>query len=189
MEGVYWAVVTPLFARGLQRVDISEFGTVPLYPHKTPFLVAMSRVLSVFAILVAVMVTLLLLGLTAFHSYFGTGSILYLKVLVLLGYLLTLWTFLYPHVKLANLVKRGKERTLLRIRHEINRIYEKIDKPESADFELLKHLMGLHETVSKGPNTVISFASLRAFIGSIITPTIVAGLSIYWKSIFQKLID
>lgn len=187
-QGGYWAIMTPLMTRELRRGDVSEIGIYPLYPSKSPILVAVSKVLSVFAIWDAVMVTLCLIGLFALRTDFSRGSILYLAVLVLAGYLITSWTFLYPQFNLAQVVQRAKESTLLQVQRESNRLYEELGKLENVDFERLKHLMELHETVSREPKTVISFSGLRSFLGSLITPTIVAILGVLdWASILQKL--
>ena len=150
-QGGHWAIVTPLMTRKLRRGDVSEIGVYPLYPSKTPILVAVSKVLSVFAIWDAVMVTLCLIGLFALRPDFSRGGILYLLALVLAGYLVTSWQFLYPQFNLAQVVQRAKEDTLLRIQRESKRLYEELGKLENADFERLKHLMELHETVSRGP--------------------------------------
>jgi len=180
----YWAVITPLITRELRRSDISEIRVYPLYPNKTPFLVAVSKVLSVFAIWDAVMVTLCLIGLFALRLDFSKGNALYFLMLVFVGYLVTSWTFLYPQFNLTQVVQRAKEKTLHQIQHESSRLYEEPDKLENADIERLKHLMEIHEIVRKSPNTVIGFSGLRSFIVSLITPTIVSVLGLF----MQKLI-
>jgi len=129
-QGGYWAIVTPLMTRELRRGDVSEIGVYPLYPSKTPYLVAVSKVLSMFAIWDAVMVTLCLIGIFALRPDFSKGGILYLLMLILVGYLVTSWTFLYPQFNLAQVVQRAKENTLLQIRLESNRLYEELEKLE-----------------------------------------------------------
>ncbi len=187
-QGGYWAIVAPLMTRKLAQGDVPEIGIYSLYLSKTPILVAVSKVLSVFAIWDAVMVTLCLIGLFVLRPDFGRGSILYLIALVLGGYLVTSWTFLYPQFNLARVVERVKENTLLQIQLESNRLYKRLGKLENADFERLKHLMELHESVNRGPNTVISLSGLRSFFGSLIGPTIVAILGVWdWDSMLQKL--
>ncbi len=134
------------------------------------------------------MVTLCLIGLFALRLDLSEGNVLYFLILVFIGYLFTSWTFLYPQFNLAQVVKRAKEKTLHQIQRESSRLYEEPDELENADIERLKHLMELHEAVSRAPNTMISFSGLRAFIGSLITPTIVAVLGLFCKNLVQKLI-
>jgi len=187
-QGGYWAIVTPLMTRKLAQGDVLEIGVHSLYPSKTPILVAVSKVLSIFAIWDAVMITLCLIGLFALRPDFNRSSILYLVALVLAGYLVTSWTFLYPQFNLAQVIKRAKENTLLQIQRESNRLYKRLGKLGNADFGRLKHLMELHESVNRAPNTVISLSGLRSFFGSLIAPTIVAIFGVWnWESMLQKL--
>ncbi|TET43689.1 hypothetical protein E3J62_12580 [candidate division TA06 bacterium] len=170
----YWAVFAPFATRLLRGSDASEIGLDPLYPNETPILVAMSRTLSVYALWHGFVATLCLILLFTLQPDFGEGGTRYVLVFVLLSYLISFWTFLYPQFNLSQLVYRAKQDTLLKIRAESSKLYENLDKLERADFERLENLRGLHDTVSKWRNTVVGFSGLRSFIASLIMPALTA---------------
>lgn len=170
----YWAILTPFATRQLRGCDASEIGLDPLYPNETPILVAMSRTLSVYALWHGFVATLCLVLLFTLRPDFSKGGTPYVLVFVLLSYIISFWTFLYPQFNLAQLVYRGKQHTLLKIRAESSKLYENLDRLEKADFERLENLRGLHDTVSKWRNTVVGFSGLRSFIASLIMPALTA---------------
>jgi hypothetical protein len=188
-QGAYWALVSPFVTKALRNVDISDIQAYPLNPSKTPLIVALSRILSVYAIWDAIMVTLCLIGLFALRPDFSSGGIFYVLALVFMGYLVTSWTYFYPRYNLTKIVQHTKESTLLRIQNEIKKLYGTLDKLEKINFERLQNLMELHETVSKVPSTIVSLPGLQSFIGSLMTPTVIAIVGLLdWKSILQDII-
>lgn len=178
-QGGYWAIVLPLLTKVLRDGDISEIVKNPLYPEKTPYLIAVSKMYSVYAMWDSFMVTLCLIGLFALGFRFDRGSFLNPIFLIILGYIITSWTFLYPQYNIAKIVKHSREDTLLQIEHESQILYKKIDKLENSDFERLKLLMELHKNVSKGS---IVITGLWSYISSMVTPTLVAVLSTLIKN-------
>lgn len=198
-QGAYWAIVSPLFTRALSLGSLTELehqeisgdaGSIdPLYPHQTPLLVAASRFLSVAAITDAFVVTLCLVGLFVVRPRFTQGSSLkYTIIILLVGYFLTTWNFLYPQLNLARIIRHAKKNTLSNIRAEANKLYSKLAGLSPSDFERLDHLMKLQDSLSKGPNTMINFPALRSLIGSLLTPTIVGIIGVIdWKSLLNQL--
>jgi len=189
-QGGYWAVMGPLLTKELSRGDVSEIGHYPLYPNKTPILVAFSKVMAVYGIWDTIMVTLCVVTILVSSPDSKIGTTLYLWIFVISGYGITLWNFLYPQINLAIVLHNAKQNTLLQIQLETNKLYEEIGKLGNTDFERLKHLMELHDAVEQSPNTMINLSGITSFIGSLITPTAVALFGVLdWKSLLQKLIE
>jgi hypothetical protein len=189
-QGGYWAIVTPIMTRELKECKPSEIGIHSLYPNNTPILVAVSKVLSVFALWDTVMVTLCLVGLFALRPDFNSGGILYIAGLVLVGYLVSSWTFLYTHINLAQVIRRAKENTLFQIQCQVNQLYCEVGQLGEVDLDRLQALTELHGIVSEAPNTAVSLSGLRSFFGSFLVPAITALIGLLdWSIISQKLLS
>lgn len=182
-QGGYWAIFLPFLTTILRNGDISEIVKTPLYPEKTPYLIAVSKIYSAYAMWDSFMVTLCLIGLFALGIRTDQSSFLNPIFLIILGYMITSWTFLYPQYNIAKIIKRSKDDTLLQIEHESQILYKKIDKMQNSDFERLKLLMELHKNVSKGS---IAITGLWSYISSMVTPTLVAVVSTLIKNSYIK---
>lgn len=189
-QGAYWAIVSPLFAKELSTGDEAYFldlNVDSLYPTRTPILLASSRLLSVAALSDALMVTLCLISLFVLKPSFGR-TILYPFLILLAGYLLTVWNFVYPQVNLSRIIQWAKRRTLDEIRSEASKLYQRLDKLTPTEFQRLDQLMNLHETVTKSPNTMVNLQSFRSLLGSLLTPAIVGIVGVIdWRSVLNKL--
>jgi hypothetical protein len=186
-QGAYWAIVSPLFTKELSNGSLSDLDVDPLFPTRTPILIAASKFLSVAAMTDAFMVTLCLVSLFIVRPSFSKGSNIYPFIIVLVGYLLTTWNFLYPQFNLARIIQQAKKNTLNKIRSEANNLYSRFEKLSSSEFERLEQIMKLYDTISKGPDTMINLLAFRSFIGSILAPTIAGILGVIdWKSLLQR---
>ena len=184
-QGGYWAIVTPLLFKHLEQMDQGEIDLDQLQPSKTLTLVFASKVLSIYAMLDALMVTLYLLFFIALHPDFSESSLYYSFGIVLFSYLVTAWTFVFPQYCLSRFIRRAKATTLQRIQGATERIYKDFENLDNTGLERLSNLISLYEKVNKTPNTVLDFSSVRSFSGSVIIPTVVVVLgNINW--IFTK---
>ena len=162
-QGGYLSIMYPLMTRELKRVDTSEIVNNPLCPRRTPFLIATSKIFSVYVFWDAFVVTWCLGGLIPLGFSFNRDNFLYPLIFIIGGYIVTTWTFFYPQFNMRAVLKNSKEKTLLQIESESNSLYEKIDDLQNADLERFMLLMGLHKNVSEGSNTMISVGKLGLF--------------------------
>ena len=163
-QGCYLSIIYPLMTRELKRVEISEIVNNPLFPRRTPFLIATSKIFTAYVFCEGFMTTWCLIGLLPLVYSVNSDNFLYPLIVIVAGYIVTSWTFFYPQLNIREVIKKSKENTLLQIESKINSLYEKIDKLENADLERLKFLKELHKNVSGGPNTMIRFGILKLFI-------------------------
>jgi hypothetical protein len=186
-QGAYWAIVSPLFTKKLSSGSLSDLRVDPLYPSRTPILLAASKFLSVAAVSDALMVTLCVISLFIVRPNFSKGNIAYPFVIVFTGYLLTTWNFLYPQLNLARIIQAAKKKALNEIRCEANKLYKRLGKLDATELERLDQIMKLYETINKGPDTMINLQALRAVIGSYLAPTIIAILGVLpWTDLLKK---
>jgi hypothetical protein len=189
-QGAYWAIVSPLFAKELSTGDEAYFLDLKvdsLYPTRTPILLAASRLLSVAALSDALMVTLCLISLFVLKPSFGE-TILYPLLILLAGYLLTLWNFAYPQLNLSRIIQWAKRRTLDKIRSEASKLYQRLDELTPSEFERLDQLMNLHESVTRSPNTMVNLQAFRSLLGSLLTPAIVGIIGVIdWRGVLHNL--
>lgn len=183
-QGFYWGIATPLMTSQLHKSSLNEFAHDPIYPSRSPVLLALSKMLLVFASWIAILITSVIV-----FTFFMQPQIelRYALVAVAIGYISSIWTFVYSQFKLSQIVRKIKENTLFEIQSEIHKIYQVITKSEKADFEHLKCLMELHDTISKRPNSLVDLSTFRAFLGSFLTPTLATLAGIAWPIIIQRL--
>ena len=187
-QGFYWAFATPLMTTVLLQSPISDFANDPLYPSRSPILIALSKMLLLFAAWIAVLVTLVIVFLFLAEPQFRENGTVYVLIAVGVSYISSAWTFVYSQFNLSQIVRRIKENTLFQIQNEINKLYQLLGKLEKSDFDRLNSLMELHNTINKRPNSLIDLSTIRSFLGSLLTPSLAtaAGL-INWRDLFQRL--
>lgn len=142
---------------------------------------ALSKILLLFAAWIAVLITLAVVFIFLMQPHIREYGILYALGAVVVGYMSSAWTFVYSQINLSQIVRRIKENTLLQIQNEINKLYQSLSKLEKPDFERLNSLMELHSTISKRPNSLVDLSTLRTFLGSLLTPTLVTIIGLVDK--------
>lgn len=187
-QGLYWGITTPLMTTILSKTPVSDFENDPLYPSRSPILMALSKMLIVFATWIAFLTTLIIIFMLFVQPQFQGNGTVYLLILIGVSYLVCTWTFVYPQFNLSQIIRQIKENTLFQIQSEINQIYQSLHKLDQPAFERLKNLMELHEIVSKRSNTLVDLSTFQIFVGSFFTPTLAAIIGVIdWHNLLQKI--
>ncbi len=173
-QGAFGAFIMPLLVKQIKQGDISDIEFYGVNPSQTPLFLALSWLYSAYALLLAILFSSVLILLFSLQADFGSANIWPPIFLIFIGYVMGAWTFLYPQYSMSKIIRRAKELSLKPIRNEISRIYRDYSEHGKGDYDRLKNLMELYETVSKSPNSVISIGSLWSYFWSLITPVIVA---------------
>jgi hypothetical protein len=181
-HGVYWAILTPISTRIIRFSDFSETIFHPIYPNKNTILFQLSKNLSMFAILDAIIVTLCIISSLFLDIENSENYKLYIILIVIQGYIITSWTFLFPQYNLSKIISKHKKMNLTKISSEIKRIYNNdLEKIKDDNIVRLANLTTLYSVIKNQPITMIDFSGLKLFIGSLITPTIVAIIGILFS--------
>ena len=188
-QGIYWGWVLPSITQRLNQIPVTEKQIYSVDPSKSPLLFAISNSFSFFALEIAIMITLCIIGSFTLQPDVSEKFLFGLSILIL-GYIVSSWTFLYPQFYLSTIIKKAKRATIIEIQKEIEVLYKNIGEAKSADFERLKNLRELQSHILQTPDSLIYFRDWRNFIGSLLTPTIVAISGwVDWNSFAQKLLS
>lgn len=183
-HGVYWAILAPIVTRVLRFSNASEIIVHPIYPNKTPLLCQLSESLSMYAILDAIIVSLCIISLLFLVTENSENYKLYIILIVIIGYIISSWTFLFPQYNFSKIILKHKKMNLTKISSEIERIYNNdLEKIRGDNILRLANLTTLYSAIKNQPITMINFSGLKLFIGSLITPTIVAIIGILFSNI------
>jgi len=184
-HGAYWAILAPISTRIIRFSNVSEIIVHPIYPNKTPILCKLSENLSMYAILDAIILTLCIISLL----FLGIENYtLYIILIVIIGYIITSWTFLFPQYNLFKIITKHKKLNLTKISSEIKRIYNNdLEKIKDDNIVRLANLTTLYSAIKNQPSTMIDFSGLKLFVGSLITPTIVAINGILFSQYLKKI--
>jgi hypothetical protein len=183
-QGGYWAYVTPLIIFVVKRCKLSDIGVNPLFTRGTPILNAISRILNKFAIWDFVMVTLCLINVSALHIDFDKISFWYLIILLFLGYLLTIWTFIIPQINISKIIKTSKKLSMQLIVEDSKILFNSLNKGNIADFEKLKHYIQLHEIIQRQPSWLINLpGSVLYIISQIIVTFYTAVIAVGYSNV------
>ena len=181
-HGVYWAILTPISTRIIRFSDFSETIFHPIYPNKNPILFQLSKNLSMFAILDAIIVTLCIISSLFLDIENSENYKLYIILIVIQGYIITSWTFLFPQYNLSKIISKHKKMNLTKISSEIKRIYNNdLEKIKDDNIVRLANLTTLYSVIKNQPITMIDFSGLKLFIGSLMAPTIVAIIGVLFS--------
>jgi len=181
-HGVYWAILTPISTRIIRFSNVSEIIVHPIYPNKTPILCELSENLSMYAILDAIIVTLCIISSLFLDIENSENYKLYIIVIVIIGYIITSWTFLFPQYNLSKIISKHKKLNLTKISSEIKRIYNNdLEKIKDDNIVRLTNLINLYSSINNQPGTMIDFSGLKLFIGSLMAPTIVAIIGVLFS--------
>lgn len=181
-HGVYWAILAPIITRVLRFSNASEIIVHPIYPNKTPILYQLSESLSMYAIWDAIIVSLCIISLLFLVTENNENYKFYVILIVIIGYIISSWTFLFPQYNFYKIISKHKKMNLTKISSEIKRIYNNdIEKIRDDNILRLANLTTLYSVIKKHPITMIDFSALKLFIGSLITPTIVAIIGILFS--------
>lgn len=183
-QGGYWAILSPFVIVSFKKANISDINGYPINPSKTLHFELLSKLLSTFAIWDAIMVSLCLVGVFLLEPNLNSGGLYYILAIILLGYLITFWTFVFPQINLSAIVSRIKQNTLSEIQKEINRLYSMLQNSEYNDLDKINQLTGLYKHVYSNPNSMFNFSAVRSLIFSLVTPTVVGILGHLIKKIF-----
>ncbi|GAI82120.1 unnamed protein product, partial [marine sediment metagenome] len=103
-------------------------------------------------------------------------------VIVIIGYIITSWTFLFPQYNLSKIISKHKKLNLTKISSEIKRIYNNdLEKIKDDNIVRLTNLINLYSSINNQPGTMIDFSGLKLFIGSLMAPTIVAIIGVLFS--------
>ena len=187
-QGGYWAIVTPLITHEMSKCEVSQIEIYKLNPSNTVLLRVLTRICTVFLGMNATVITLCLVGFFALSPSLTLGGMLYVFSLILIGYIVSLYTFLYPQYCLAQIIQRAKANTMFEIQSEINKLTNQMQNLNPDDFSRLKGLTEIHDNVHRTPNSTINLANFQSFFGSILIPTLIAIIGVVdWKNILPQL--
>jgi|SRR5579859_5462424 len=158
-----------------------------LSPSRTPLFVGMSQILTVCAAWVGVADTIIVVVFLAYPGAITNSKIVLPIILSLTVYAIGAWTFVYPQYSLRLLIRRAKRQTLLQIGAEIEKTFRNLPQLQNQDFDRLKNLQALYETVDESPNSVLDLGKLRIVSFATIAPTLATIVgAIPWPQVLQR---
>ncbi len=135
-----------------------------------------------YAIWAAIIVSLCIISLLFLVTENNENYRLYIILIVIMGYIISSWTFLFPQYNFSKIILKHKKMNLAKISLEIKRIYNNdLEKIKDNNIVRLANLTTLYSAIKNQPITMINFSGLKLFIGSLITPTIVAIIGILFS--------
>jgi hypothetical protein len=186
-QGIYWGWMLPNITKVINKNPLSEMQIYNVNPTKSPLLAAVSNSFSFLALEITAMITLCIVGVFTLQPDINQKFIFSISIL-LLGYIVSSWTFFYTQFYLSTIVKLAKKATTIRIQQEIESLYNNLSKIKSSDLKKLENLLQLQDFVSKTPNSFVSISAWRNFIGSLLAPTLITLIGLLdWNSLLQSI--
>ena len=184
-QGVIWGLLTPTSINQIYKIKSNELFAYRLNPSQTPIIIALSRVLSNYALDFAIVTTICLLAVIALKPTNATTTI-GLFIVLFVGYLVSSYTFFRSQYLLSIIIRREKDYSIDQINIELNRYWNRLGKLDKASFEKMNNLIHLVSVVQSTKNTAIDLSSTRSYFSSLIIPTITYAAGVIdWAQVLK----
>lgn len=163
-NGIYWAIVTPLFVRRVTRA--ASMVLDPLAPASTPGLRALSSMLGTYAIMNALGFTSMLIGFRAIAAPGNPWLAPILWFHLALGGAVVLYSLVFPQLTLAGVVSRHKAVLEVAL---ITRMRACL-REGTMDNRTLDEVRKMLDTVRSSPSTPIAAEVIWKYLTSALIP-------------------
>ena len=104
----YWTLAIPTSARIVESFSADDIGIYKLDPAQTPVLKAYAGLFRLYALSGGAMATLVMLTIVALRPQWGWDTTGLLAIILVAGYMMITYVFLYPQLVLRRLIHREK---------------------------------------------------------------------------------
>ena len=186
-QGVYLAVLVPTSAVVLARLDPADLRTYKLNPSRTPLLAGYARLMNAYARASALSTTLALATIIALRPIWTATATWALLGVLFLGYVITSYVFIVPHLVLSSVIRREKARALAEVQVVVSAMWERALSGDLEAGQSFERLRRFADEIYQSRSSLVDIAGIRAYAASLAVPTLtlIAG-RINWIALLRK---
>lgn len=183
-NGIYCCLKCPTLTKPIVRHPIKLYPFDPANTISVQALVALFGKLSLGC---GFMVTIIMLLMTFAQPWQSQSKLVPALVWLVLGWVAVTYCFIYPYVLLSKAIRQEKRRQMLRLECLIQDINNQInlETVSKEEFENLKRLIDLRDSMAKTKNTAMDTGAFRNYISSLILP--LTSFFVANRALFGKL--